>query len=353
MEIQMKQLSFLHYFFFFFALIITGNQLVQGSSNHHHHHSHHHHHRNLQQHHGNRIGVSKLFVFGDSYADTGNNRRSAGSWSMPYGITFPASYLRIKSPIPYKWRKIGKEALRYGMNFAYGGTGVFNTHVPEPNMTTQIDFFQTLIQEGAYTKHDLSSSIALVSIAGNDYGTYTGNNGTDEGLPAFITSVTNQLVLDVKRIYDLGVRKVAVTALQPLGCLPRSTVVSSFQNCNGTQNTAVNFHNQLLQDAVVKLNNSTKDSAFVILDLYNAFMSVFNSQKDKAGSLKFQNPLTPCCLGINNQYSCGSVDEHGVKKYGICNDPKSTFFWDTVHPTQQGWLAVYSALRGSLDQLYH
>ena len=32
----------------------------------------------------------KLFVFGDSYVDTGNNRKPAAkSWQYPYGITFP------------------------------------------------------------------------------------------------------------------------------------------------------------------------------------------------------------------------------------------------------------------------
>lgn len=32
----------------------------------------------------------KLFVFGDSYADTGNSRKiSAMAWKPPYGITFP------------------------------------------------------------------------------------------------------------------------------------------------------------------------------------------------------------------------------------------------------------------------
>lgn len=32
----------------------------------------------------------KLFVFGDSYADTGNIKKSASpSWKEPYGITFP------------------------------------------------------------------------------------------------------------------------------------------------------------------------------------------------------------------------------------------------------------------------
>ena len=37
-----------------------------------------------------RQAVKKLFVFGDSYVDTGNNRKSVGSsWKDPYGITFP------------------------------------------------------------------------------------------------------------------------------------------------------------------------------------------------------------------------------------------------------------------------
>ncbi|KAF9596967.1 hypothetical protein IFM89_014681 [Coptis chinensis] len=355
---QKTLFRFLHFFFFF--AILTGNQFVQGHGHHHHHHSSR----------GDRLGLSKLFVFGDSYADTGNSRRSAGSWLTPYGITFPgkpagrysdgrvftdylASYLKIKSPIPYRWRKMGMKPLRHGMNFAYGGTGVFDTLVPEPNMTTQINFLQQLIQDGVYTKSDVRSSIALVSLAGNDYGTYTATNGTAQGLPAYITTVVNQLALNLKRIHGLGVRKVTVAALPPLGCLPQSTVMSSFQNCNGTQNTAVNLHNQLLQQAVVKLNNSSRDSAIVILNFYSAFMSAFRSQGNQPGSSKFENPLKPCCLGISNQYSCGSVDEHGVKKYMICQNPKSTFFWDGVHPSQQGWLAVYSALRRSLDQLYY
>lgn len=71
------------------------------------------------------------------------------------------------------------------------------------------------------------------------------------------------------------------------------------------------------------------------------------------GSLRFEKPLTPCCVGTSNQYSCGDVDENGVKKYKICKKPESAFFWDLIHPTQQGWFAVYSALRGTLNQLYY
>uniref|UniRef100_A0A2N9ED47 GDSL esterase/lipase n=1 Tax=Fagus sylvatica TaxID=28930 RepID=A0A2N9ED47_FAGSY len=72
---------------FFLFFLLTGKQVVQGRLAHHHHHHHHHHHtpRHLFN-----FRPSKLFVFGDSYADTGNNRKSeANSWKYPYGITFP------------------------------------------------------------------------------------------------------------------------------------------------------------------------------------------------------------------------------------------------------------------------
>ncbi|KAL5710671.1 hypothetical protein ACHQM5_021207 [Ranunculus cassubicifolius] len=88
-------------------------------------------------------------------------------------------------------------------------------------------------------------------------------------------------------------------------------------------------------------------SIFIILDLNRAFMSAFKSQGKQPGSLRFEKPLTPCCVG-----TCGDIDENGVKKYTICKKPESAFFWDSLHPTQQqGWLAVYAAFRGALDQL--
>lgn len=88
-----------------------------------------------------------------------------------------AGILGTKSPITYRgWKSGEKKSIKYGMNFAYGGTGVFDTLVNQPNMTTQIDYFQQFVQQ----KHDLvnSSSIAILSVAGNDYATYFISNHT-------------------------------------------------------------------------------------------------------------------------------------------------------------------------------
>ncbi|XP_016512289.1 GDSL esterase/lipase At5g03610 isoform X2 [Nicotiana tabacum] len=361
-------------FFFFSFFFITGflwSIQVQGSTDHHHNHQHHSHNKQQsaineqKKHQINGFKPTKMFVFGDSYADTGNNRKSvANSWKQPYGVTFPgkpsgrfsdgrvltdylAKFLGVKSPVPYRWMKYATNRLRYGVNFAYGGTGVFDTLVPEPNMTTQIDFFQKLMANSVYTKADVQSSLFLLSLAGNDYGAFLANGGTPQGFPAFITSVVNQVVVNMRRVNGLGAKKIAVTALEPLGCLPQSTVLNSFQQCNATENTAVDFHNALLQQAVAKLNNETKDSTFVILDLFSSFTTVLE-RKGVPGSTRFETPLKPCCMGISNQYSCGSMNEKGEKMYTVCIDPKSAFFWDRVHPTEAGWRAVYTALESTL-----
>ncbi|XP_068655858.1 GDSL esterase/lipase At5g03610-like [Aristolochia californica] len=77
--------------------------------------------------HDGKHGFEKLFVFGDSYADTGNGGKdSVASWKEPYGITFPgnptgrwsdgrvmtdlfASFLGLHSPEPYQLRNRNPE----------------------------------------------------------------------------------------------------------------------------------------------------------------------------------------------------------------------------------------------------
>ncbi|KAF4367953.1 hypothetical protein F8388_002564 [Cannabis sativa] len=265
----------------------------------------------------------KLFVFGDSYADTGNSKKHT-----------------IKGV--EKW-KVSK----YGMNFAFGGTGVFDTMEKEPNMSTQINFFEDVLRENDfYSKQDLNSSLALVSIAGNDYG-------------AYLSKGTNNI-----NSMELGVRKIAVTALEPLGCLPPFTASSSFQNCSQIFNSVSDFHNQILHQKLQALNNQTSSLSnslpVLVLDLYTTFMSAFENLKKNitatattAGNLRVESPLImkPCCVGISKEYSCGSLDENGAKKYSVCKNPELSFFWDMIHPSQNGWSAVFSGLRSSLHNL--
>lgn len=109
----------------------------------------------------------------------------------------------LKSPLPYQWRKVGGKHLKYGMNFAYGGTGIFNTLVSEPNMTTQIDFFQQLLKESLYTTTDLDSSLALLTVAGNDYSAYIATNGSAQVSLSFYISHLHINIIIPSNLYLL------------------------------------------------------------------------------------------------------------------------------------------------------
>lgn len=98
--------------------------------------------------------------------------------------------------------KLGEKKLHYGMNFAYGGSGVFNTYNLLPNMSTQIDFFEKLMNnDSVYTKWDLQSSLVLVALAGNDYGAYLANNGTAQVICSISCIMSNLSFLTFPSIY--------------------------------------------------------------------------------------------------------------------------------------------------------
>ncbi|MQL76086.1 hypothetical protein Taro_008488 [Colocasia esculenta] len=163
--------------------------------------------------HRHRRRGQPLFVFGDSYADTGNLAKIIGPcWNEPYGVTFPrkpagrfsdgrvftdylASLFGIRSPLPYKYRKYGKKLLPYGMNFAVGGSGVFDGLFFQDNLTVQIDHFQAQVDEGVFSDLDLARSTAVVCIAGNDYMFYEEAGGTLE-----VNWIDRVLALSIKKL---------------------------------------------------------------------------------------------------------------------------------------------------------
>uniref|UniRef100_A0A6N2M168 Uncharacterized protein n=1 Tax=Salix viminalis TaxID=40686 RepID=A0A6N2M168_SALVM len=296
-------------------------------------------------------GSPKLFVFGDSYVDTGNWPRNVrGPWKVPYGKTFPASFLGIESPTPYQLRNTSKNT-QQGLNFALGGSGVFPSWKND-TLTVQIDQFEQLLKENVYSHQcdlEYCSSVALVSSGSNDFSFYAAaKKGSKDGLPAFTKGLVKQLAADLQRINRLGVKKVVVATLPVIGCLPIHTIPpNSYQNCDEESNKNAKIHNKLLLKAVKKLNNDDgKKSTFVVLDLYNAMASAIDQFRKGAvllvtANTKYKNPLQPCCSKIVD-FICSAE--------GVCPNPRSSFFFDLTHPSDNGWNAILSFLQCSLNK---
>lgn len=106
-----------------------------------------------------------------------------------------------------------------------------------------------------------------------------------------MVSLINQLAIDIKRMQAIGVPKIVVTSLPPLGCYPPNTVVSAYTECNETANQLSSFHNLLLNITVNEINNSSspKGQKVVVLDLYKAFLSSIQGTETGTCLLNIRN----------------------------------------------------------------
>lgn len=80
--------------------------------------------------------------------------------------------------------------------------------------------------------------------------------------------VTDRIVDGVKRLQQLGVSKVLVNTLPPLGCAPWQSLRSNYSSCESFGNNVAIIHNNNLREKLGRLEN------VLLLDLYNNFLDL-------------------------------------------------------------------------------
>ncbi|KAE9619294.1 putative SGNH hydrolase-type esterase domain-containing protein [Lupinus albus] len=256
----------------------------------------------------------------------------------------------METPIPYAFKNSSN--IQNGINFAYGGSGLFKTLVDGRNLTVQIDSFEQLIKQKVYSKSDIKSSIVLVNSGANDYATFALKDMNFLGIGKFMKSLVDELNVNIKRIHSLGAKKIVVSLLQPIGCLPTASVISLYYSCIDLFNKVPRNHNKMMLQIVEDYNKEIGEPVFRTLDLYNAFFSAIKTiQKNRKEGSRLMNPLEPCCAKNFAGYQCGIVDPKGNKKYTLCEKPELSFFWDNLHLSQNGWRSVFKQLEPSLSQI--
>jgi len=79
---------------------------------------------------------------------------------------------------------------------------------------------------------------------------------------------TDEIAAAVKRLQDLGVGKVMVNLVPPMGCNPWQSVANNYSSCADHGNALASMHNSALRE---KLDRS-KD--VLLLDLFSIFNSL-------------------------------------------------------------------------------
>eukprot|EP01018_Ginkgo_biloba_P025484 Gb_06060 [translate_table: standard] len=319
--------------------------------------------------------VPAVYVFGDSYGDTGNNDyilTLARANFPPYGRDFidhvptgrfsngklMSDYfvegLGIKELLPpYLDPKLEAQDLLTGVSFASSGTGL-------DNLTAKILNVIPFWKEIEYFKEYTSRLVALVgedrTISILKEAVYFITIGTNDFIAnyyvfpfrryQYTVSQYKEFLLQtytdyIKKLYSLNARRIALINLPPLGCLPfgrTERILQSKGACVEEINQAASDFNTGLMSIIDQLKSVLPDLKIVSLD-YNTLISDAIKNPSKYG---FEVTAKGCCgtgkieLGI----LCNKFTPF------TCVDASKYVFFDSVHLTQKAYEIISSEFLG-------
>ncbi|KAK7412415.1 hypothetical protein VNO78_03874 [Psophocarpus tetragonolobus] len=329
--------------------------------------------------------LSGFYVFGDSTVDPGNNNYIKTAFKSnfpPYGRDFSnqvptgrftngklatdyiASYVGLKKELlpPYLDPNISNiEELMTGVSFASAGSG-FDPLTPTiTNVITiekQLEYFRECKKrmEEAVGKERMENHVKegafFISAGTNDFvlnyfalpvrrKTYS--------LPAY----QHYLIQHVKEfIQDLlaeGARKIAISGLPPMGCLPFMITLNSpnsfFQrDCIDKYSSISRDYNLLLQRELhtmqMQLNMSSSDAKIYYIDIYGPIADMIHARK----RFGFDEVDSGCCGSgyIEASILCNKISN-------VCCDPSKYVFWDSIHPTEKAYHNIFLASLPTID----
>ncbi|KAL9669041.1 hypothetical protein QQ045_006582 [Rhodiola kirilowii] len=307
--------------------------------------------------------IPAVIVFGDSSVDSGNNNwcpTPLKSNFEPYGRDFIggkptgrfcngrvgpdliSEAFELKPVVPaYLDPSYTIEDFATGVNFASAGTGFDNATSAVLNVIPlwkEIEYYKEYQQRlRAYlgaSKADyiLTEAIYIVSLGTNDFleNYYI---LPYRQLQFTVTEYSNFLLERaqnfITKIYNLGVRKISLTSLPPMGCLPLERTVNLFHSfeCNEEYNSVAAEFNVKLRGLGMYLNEKLPGMKIHFSDLY--FLSLQLIQKPAI--FGFEVAAEACCgTGLlEMSYLC---NRHSLL---TCDDASKYVFWDSFHPTEK------------------
>ncbi|KAL9677766.1 hypothetical protein QQ045_015602 [Rhodiola kirilowii] len=314
------------------------------------------------------------FIFGDSLVDVGNNNyllTFSKANSPPYGIDFAPSGGKPTgrftngrtvndiidealgagsfSP-PYLDPNTAHDAvILRGLNYASGSSGIldetgtlFIERIPLSKQVT--DFEQTksqLVNLMGQQKADelIRRAIFTITTGSNDILNYMQQKflksfGDFRVSPsAFQNFLLSNMTMQLKRLQNLGARKISVLGVGPLGCIPivRALNFVPLGKCSNEVNNFVQSYNLKLRKILEHLNQATDHRhVFIFANPYEIVTRVIQNPNQYG----FENAYDPCCGGHFPPFMCFGGSDANVTSFGLCQDRSRYVFWDAYHPTE-------------------
>ncbi|KAE8663782.1 GDSL esterase/lipase [Hibiscus syriacus] len=306
--------------------------------------------------------VPAMFIFGDSVVDAGNNnvlKTIIKADFPPYGRDFVnhkptgrfcngklASDFTAENigftayPPAYLSEEAKRNNLLIGANFASASSGYYETTsnlYHTLSLSKQLENYKVYqnklvaIAGKSNASSIISDGIYLISSGSSDflqnyyinpllYKFYTPDQFSD----ILIESCANFM----QNLYELGARKIGVSTLPPLGCLPAAITVfgEDSNECVAKLNSNAVYFNNKLNATSQKLQKKFSDLKLVVFDIYQPLYNLVTKPSDNG----FAEARKACCgTGLlETSILCNP------KSIGTCANASEYVFWDGFHPSE-------------------
>ncbi|XVE88142.1 hypothetical protein DITRI_Ditri19aG0044300 [Diplodiscus trichospermus] len=327
--------------------------------------------------------VSAGFVFGDSTVDPGNNNYISTLFRSnfpPYGKDFIdqtptgrftdgklatdliASYIGVKEYLPpYLDPSLSIEELMTGVSFASAGSGFDPLTAKISSVVSiqkQLEYFKEYKRrlQSAIGKKRMEAIIKkalfLVSAGTNDFvvNYFTlpirRKNYTVTAYQQFILQNVKQLLQD---LWDEGARRIAVTGLPPMGCLPVVITLKSEdaileRGCIEKYSRVGMEYNQMLQYEVnsMRARLAHHRAKIYYIDIFTPLVDMIQGP----GRLDFDDVSHGCCGSgfLEAGFLCNPASY-------VCLDASKYVFFDSIHPTEKTYTTLFIANRQIVDSM--
>ncbi|XP_057789043.1 GDSL esterase/lipase At2g40250-like [Salvia miltiorrhiza] len=316
-----------------------------------------------------------IYAFGDTVFDAGNNNKLATvcrANHKPYGVDFPggsatgrfsngklpgdilAAELGIKDLLP-AYAEAAEEAdeLLTGATFASSCSGFDDLTAREVGVLSLDKQFKNFQKAFVRVEEKFGIEKTTAAVKG---GLFLVSGGSSDmmdnyyalpltrakySLPAYHDKLLKNLEDFVKKLYNVGARRLAVIGLPPVGCLPMDVAA----NCPPSQNATANAsgddsvkrkcrsqhnldaqeYNAKLEVRVKKMMVDMPNIKIVYMNIYNPIMDMINMPNE----FGFKTTLKGCCGSLSVELGplCNVFS-------ATCPKRSEYVFWDSANPTE-------------------
>ncbi|KAL6839717.1 hypothetical protein ACP4OV_030405 [Aristida adscensionis] len=323
--------------------------------------------------------VSAIIVFGDSTVDTGNNNyipTIVKANFPPYGrdydggiptgrfsngrliVDFISEAFGLLPSVPaYLGSRNAIDKLSTaGASFASGGSGLDDLTaklalvIP---IDQQLEYFEEYKEElklskgESFANETITQALYIFSVGNNDVVVNYILRQSQFTPEEYVTYLISLADAAVRAVYELGARKIQLTAILPVGCVPLLRTLNLKQpgECDEAFNQWAVKYNTELQQLASRLNDDLPGVLVVYADqLYSVVSNIIANPMDYG----FETVAQGCCGTRLIELSVLCALDQPLS----CQDDAKYVFFDSVHPTERTYKIVANKILKTVVQVF-